>query len=270
MGAKKKPQETLSLADLGVDADAAARPARAPRCSRSTTRRRAARRRKIEDDGNAAAADRRVPRGEEADVSTLVFLEHHEGELQKGSLGVLVEGGAARRRRRRRVVIGSGVRGARRRGRRVRRRRRSSSPTTQRSRRRCRSRASTCSRSSSATGGFDTVLFARRCSRPTSPPGSRRGSTPGSTGTSSTSTSRDGQLVGKRPALGDSVYVDVGWTSEPRLALFRSGTFDPAETGGAAEVEDVAVELEDFSTRRDDGRAGARRERRARRSRTPT
>jgi electron transfer flavoprotein alpha subunit len=58
----------------------------------------------------------------------------------------------------------------------------------------------------------------------------------------------DGRLVGKRPALQDSVYVDVGWTSEPRLALFRSGSFDPAATGGQAEVEDVPVELEDFST----------------------
>jgi electron transfer flavoprotein alpha subunit len=58
---------------------------------------------------------------------------------------------------------------------------------------------------------------------------------------------RDGQLVGKRPALGDSVYVDVGWTAEPRLALFRSGTFDAAATGGTAAVEDVKVELEEHS-----------------------
>jgi electron transfer flavoprotein alpha subunit len=59
---------------------------------------------------------------------------------------------------------------------------------------------------------------------------------------------RDGKLVGKRPALQDSVYVDVGWKSEPRLALVRSGTFEPVETGGEARVEEVAVELEDFST----------------------
>ena len=58
----------------------------------------------------------------------------------------------------------------------------------------------------------------------------------------------DGKLVGKRPALQDSVYVDVGWKSEPRLALFRAGSFDPVETGGPAEVEEVPVELEDFST----------------------
>jgi electron transfer flavoprotein alpha subunit len=57
----------------------------------------------------------------------------------------------------------------------------------------------------------------------------------------------DGKLVGKRPALQDSVYVDVGWTSEPRIALFRSGSFDPNATGGSAEVEDVPVALEDFS-----------------------
>jgi electron transfer flavoprotein alpha subunit len=60
--------------------------------------------------------------------------------------------------------------------------------------------------------------------------------------------SEDGKLVGKRPALQDSVYVDVGWTSEPRIALFRSGSFDPSATGGSAEVEDVQVSLEDFST----------------------
>jgi electron transfer flavoprotein alpha subunit len=60
--------------------------------------------------------------------------------------------------------------------------------------------------------------------------------------------SEDGRLVGKRPALQDSVYVDVGWKGEPRIALFRSGSFDPAETGGQAEVEEVPVALEDFST----------------------
>jgi electron transfer flavoprotein alpha subunit len=59
---------------------------------------------------------------------------------------------------------------------------------------------------------------------------------------------QDGKLVGKRPALQDSVYVDVGWKSEPRIALFRSGSFDPTEVGGSADVEEVTVALEDFST----------------------
>jgi electron transfer flavoprotein alpha subunit len=58
---------------------------------------------------------------------------------------------------------------------------------------------------------------------------------------------QDGKLVGKRPALQDSVLVDVGWKSEPRLALIRSGTFEPAESGGSAEVTKVDVEIEDWS-----------------------
>jgi electron transfer flavoprotein alpha subunit len=60
----------------------------------------------------------------------------------------------------------------------------------------------------------------------------------------------NGSLVGKRPALADSVYVDVGWRGEPRLAIFRAGTFDPspAEGAGEPEVVEVPAELEDFSS----------------------
>ncbi len=58
----------------------------------------------------------------------------------------------------------------------------------------------------------------------------------------------DDGLTGKRPALADSVFVDVGWTSTPRLALFRPGSFDPVETGGSAQVEAVSPSFEDFST----------------------
>jgi electron transfer flavoprotein alpha subunit len=54
--------------------------------------------------------------------------------------------------------------------------------------------------------------------------------------------------TGKRAALADSVFVDVGWVGEPRIAIFRSGVFDAAPTGGSAEVRDAAVELEDFSS----------------------
>jgi electron transfer flavoprotein alpha subunit len=58
---------------------------------------------------------------------------------------------------------------------------------------------------------------------------------------------QNGVLVGKRPALADSVWVDVGWVSSPRLAIFRSGAFDPVETGGSAEVEDLVVSFEEHS-----------------------
>jgi electron transfer flavoprotein alpha subunit len=58
---------------------------------------------------------------------------------------------------------------------------------------------------------------------------------------------RDGKLVGKRPALQDSVVAEVGWKGEPRLALIRSGTFEPEESGGEAEVEEIPAEIQDFS-----------------------
>ena len=57
----------------------------------------------------------------------------------------------------------------------------------------------------------------------------------------------DGELVGKRPALGDTVLVDVGWRGSPRIGLMRSGAFDPVETGGSAEVESFDVDFEGFS-----------------------
>ena len=58
----------------------------------------------------------------------------------------------------------------------------------------------------------------------------------------------DGTLVGVRPALGDSVYADTGWRSTPAIALFRAGSFDAVASGGEATVEDVTPELEGFST----------------------
>ena len=60
----------------------------------------------------------------------------------------------------------------------------------------------------------------------------------------------DGQLVGKRSALQDSVYVDVTWRGTPRIALFRAGSFDAVAMGrGEPQLEQVAVELEDHSRR---------------------
>ena len=58
----------------------------------------------------------------------------------------------------------------------------------------------------------------------------------------------DGRVVGKRPALQDSVLVDVGWTAPPRLGLVRAGSFEPSETGGSAEVVDVPVEVASWSS----------------------
>jgi electron transfer flavoprotein alpha subunit len=55
------------------------------------------------------------------------------------------------------------------------------------------------------------------------------------------------RLVGKRAAFGDSVLVDVGWKGEPRLGLVRAGTFEPIAHGGSAEVEPAATEVQEWS-----------------------
>jgi electron transfer flavoprotein alpha subunit len=58
----------------------------------------------------------------------------------------------------------------------------------------------------------------------------------------------DGELVGKRLALGDTVLVDVGWKGTPRLGLVRAGAFDAVDTGGTAEVASFDVAAQEFST----------------------
>jgi electron transfer flavoprotein alpha subunit len=55
-------------------------------------------------------------------------------------------------------------------------------------------------------------------------------------------------FVGKRPALQDSVLVDVGWTSTPRIALFRAGSFDASTADtGQAQIVDVSADVSPHS-----------------------
>ena len=96
-------------------------------------------------------------------------------------------------------------------------------------------------------GGFDTVVFAASVLSADVAAGLAARLDAGLNWDLTDLVEQDGKLVGKRPALGDSVYVDVGWSSEPRLALIRSGTFEPGESGGSAEVVKVEPQLEDFS-----------------------
>jgi electron transfer flavoprotein alpha subunit len=57
-----------------------------------------------------------------------------------------------------------------------------------------------------------------------------------------------GTLVGKQSALGDSVVVDVGWKTTPRIGLFRSGAFDPVERAtGQTQIQTFEPELQEFS-----------------------
>jgi len=180
-------------------------------------------------------------------MSTLVFLEHHGDEIQKGSLGVLTK--AASLGDADAVLVGGGVKAL----------------------------AAEAGRHGAATvhvaeddslepplpqarvdalakvvrdAGYDTVLFANPVLAADIAAGLAARLGAGLNWDLVDLESRDGSLVGKRPALQDSVLVDVGWKTTPGLALFRAGSFDPAlaAPGGAEpQVAEIDVELEEHS-----------------------
>jgi electron transfer flavoprotein alpha subunit len=56
-------------------------------------------------------------------------------------------------------------------------------------------------------------------------------------------------LVGRRPALADSVWVEAGWRSDIRIGLFRGGVLEPQEQQGGGEVHALQVEIAERSLR---------------------
>jgi electron transfer flavoprotein alpha subunit len=60
---------------------------------------------------------------------------------------------------------------------------------------------------------------------------------------------QDGKLVAERPILQDSQIADVGYVDEPGIIIGRLNAFDPKESGGTVEVEDVQVELSEWSSK---------------------
>jgi electron transfer flavoprotein alpha subunit len=180
-------------------------------------------------------------------MATLVYLEDHEGELVKGSLGVLSKAAqlgddvSA-------VVAGSGVKELAGEAGRYGATKVYAADDPALAAPLPQPRVDVLAKVI-ADGGFDTVLFGASVLAADVAAGLAARLEAGLNWDLVDLELRDGKLVGKRPALQDSVYVDVGWTGEPRLALVRSGTFEPVESGGEAQVEDVAVELEDFSQR---------------------
>jgi electron transfer flavoprotein alpha subunit len=180
-------------------------------------------------------------------LSTLVFLEHHDGELQKDSLGVLGKatqlGGKVSA-----LIAGSGVEALAQQAGRFGAGKvyiaddpALEAPLPQP---RVDVAADLVRRQ-----GFETVLFAATVLTADVAAALSARLDAGLNWDLVDLVQEDGKLVGKRPALDDTVYVDVGWKNEPKLALIRTGTFEPVETGGEAEVEKVDVQLEDFSTR---------------------
>jgi electron transfer flavoprotein alpha subunit len=178
-------------------------------------------------------------------VSTLVFLEHHDGTLQKNSLGLLSKA-ATLDDELAGVVLGSSVKelaaGAGRYGARkvyVVDDPQLEAPLPQ-------PRVDALAKLVGEEG-FDTVLFPGSVLAADVAAGLSARLDVGLNWDLVDIAREDGRLVGRRPALQDSVYIDVGWKGEPQLALFRSGTFDPAETGGETQVEEFSADFEDFS-----------------------
>ena len=180
-------------------------------------------------------------------MSVLVFLEHHEGELQKGALGVLSKASQLGAEEVAGVVVGTGVRdlaaGAGEFG------------------------ATTVFVADDPSldaplpqprvdvlaslvrdQGYDTVLFHASVLSADVAAGLAARLDAGLNWDLVDLEGQGDELTGKRPALGDTVVVDVGWKSAPRLAIFRSGTFEPKSGGGTAQVEEVAAQLEEHST----------------------
>jgi electron transfer flavoprotein alpha subunit len=182
-------------------------------------------------------------------VSTLVFLEHHGNELLKGSLGVLSKAAALGDADLAGVVIGSGVRALADEAGKFGAGKVYVADDAQLEAPLPQPRVDVLAQLV-RDKGIDTVLFGNSVLAADVAAGLAARLDAGlNWDLSDVVVQQDGKLVGRRPALQDSVYVDVGWKEgEPRLALFRSGSFDPNATGGSAEVEDLEVALEDFST----------------------
>jgi electron transfer flavoprotein alpha subunit len=178
-------------------------------------------------------------------VKALVFLEHHDGAIAKGSLGALAK--AATLGEPAAVVAGTGVRAlADEAGRfgaaivHVAEDDRLAAPLAQ-------PRVDVLA-ALVRDEGYDTVLFAQAVLGTDVAAGLAARIGGGLNWDLVDLEERDGELVGTRPALADSVWVEAGWTSPVRIATFRTGAFDAVESGGTAEVRDVAVELETHST----------------------
>ena len=180
-------------------------------------------------------------------MSTLVFLEHNEGVFTRGSLGVLSKA-ASLDADTAAVVVGSGVSGL----------------------------AADAGRYGAArvfiaddpslgaplpqprvdviatlvgAHGFDNVLFGASVLASDIAGGLSARLDAGLNWDLGDLVMDGGALVGKRAALGDTVLVDVGWTSTPRIGLVRSGSFEATERPAAGSAENTSTDVRDFSTK---------------------
>ncbi|MDX6481467.1 MAG: electron transfer flavoprotein alpha subunit [Gaiellaceae bacterium] len=179
-------------------------------------------------------------------MSTLVFLEHHGSDLQKGSLGVLTK--AASLGDVDAVIAGEGAKSLAVRAGKYGAKKVWACEDAEVAQPLPQARVDVIAHVV-ADGGYDTVLFANSVLAADISAGLAARLDAGLNWDLADIELNGGELVGKRPALQDTVYADVGWTSTPRIALFRAGSFDAAETGGGEpEVVDVSPTYAAHST----------------------
>jgi electron transfer flavoprotein alpha subunit len=181
-------------------------------------------------------------------MPTLVFLEHHGDELQKGALGVLAKAASLGDGDIAAVIAGAGAR-----------------TLAGEAGKHGAAKVWVCEDDGVGQplpqprvdvlaqvieeGGYDTVLFANSVLAADVAAGLAARFDAGLNWDLTDVELQDGELVGKRPALQDSIYADVGWSSTPRLALFRAGSFDATPTGGGEpEVADISPSYKSYST----------------------
>ena len=154
-------------------------------------------------------------------MSVLVFLEHHGTELQKGSLGVLAKAATLGQGEVAAVLVGGGVSalaseagkfGA---GKVYVAEDDSLEPPLPQSRVDVLAKVV-------GDGGYDTVLFANSVLAADIAAGLAARLDAGLNWDLVDVESRDGVLVGKRPALQDSILVGVGWKAEPLKGYAQS------------------------------------------------
>jgi electron transfer flavoprotein alpha subunit len=179
-------------------------------------------------------------------MSTLVFLEHHGGELQKGSLAVLSKAASLGGGDVAGVIVGSGLDGLADQAAKhgagtvyVADDERLEAPLPQ-------PRVDAIAQLVGEKG-IETVLFAQSILASDIASGLAARLEAGLNWQLTDIASDGEQLVGKQTALGDSVVVDVGWRSTPRIGLFRAGALDPSEQPAAGTVEPFEVELQQYS-----------------------
>lgn len=178
-------------------------------------------------------------------MSTLVFLEHKDSNIQKGSLGVLSKA-VANDADTAAVLIGSGV-----------------SALADKAKQYGAAKVYVVDDAAFASplpqprvdaieqivkdNGIDTVLFGASVLAADIAGGLSARLDAGLNWDLNDISGSGDSLVGKRAALGDSVLVDVSWNSAPRIGMFRAGSFDPVESAGAGEVVTVSPSTQDFS-----------------------